>query len=114
VNCIDVNLAKPTIHPLEIAKTLATTTGGIILILLILAVSALIGSIGVFYHLTGSVPAKELKSIHRKVFPNRNRNNRSDVYDINRSSRVFEEREEMAMGDAVPLDDEFDDERVDN
>ena len=108
VDCIDVNLAKPKIHPLQIAKALITTTGGIILVLLILAVSALVGSIGVFYHLTGSVPTQELKSIHRKVFPNRKQNNRSEVYD--RSSLVFEENEEMNMGDASALDDDFDDE----
>ena len=107
VNCIDVNLAKPTIHPLQIAKALITTTGGIIMVLIILAVSALIGSIGVFYHLTGSVPTQELKSIHRQVFPNRklkNHHSQSEVYD--RSSLVFQEREEMNMADASAADDD--------
>ena len=68
------------------------------------------GSIGVFYHLTGSVPTQELKDIHRQVFPNRKQNNRSEGYDVNRSSRVFEERDEMNMGDASALDEDFDDE----
>lgn len=46
VDCIDVNLERKKIHPIEVAKTLLTTTGGIILVLLIVAVSALVGSIG--------------------------------------------------------------------
>jgi hypothetical protein len=46
VDCIDVNLEKDKIHPSEVAKALLTTTGGIVLVLLIVAVSALVGSMG--------------------------------------------------------------------
>lgn len=64
VDCIDVNFEKP--NAVHIAKELVTDTAGIILLVLIAAASALVGSMAVFYHLTGSVPTEEIKSTVRE------------------------------------------------
>jgi hypothetical protein len=67
VDCMDVNLEKP--NAVHIATELMTDTAGIVLVLLIVAASSLIGSMAVFYHLTGSLPTEEIKSsIQEKVF----------------------------------------------
>ena len=124
VDCIDVNLEKRLIHPTEIAKFLLTTTGGIILILLIVGVSALIGSIAVFYHLTGSVPTNELKTLQRRVFQGNGASSqggergftREDAEDLSdhRSSLALDEQAEMRMSDAAAMvDDVFEDEPQD-
>ncbi len=110
VDCLDVNLEKAIIHPLQVAKALLTTTGGIILVLLIVAVSALVGSIGVFYYLTGSVPTEKLQTIKRQVFPSSRHPYGADVDGASPSSLVLNEHEEMNMADAADLDDGFDDE----
>lgn len=54
VDCIDVNLEKGKIHPTEVAKALITTTGGIILVVLIITLSAFIGSIAGMYRCIGT------------------------------------------------------------
>lgn len=118
IDCIDVHLEREVIHPMEIAKALITTTGGIVLVLLIVAVSALIGSIAVFYRLTGTVPTEELKTLKRKVFRGKNRGgvggfNGDDPNDSSdhRTSMVLDEHVEMTMSDAAAtMDDNFDDE----
>lgn len=108
VDCIDVNLEKASIHPMQIAKALITTTGGIVLVILIVAVSALIGSIAVFYRLTGSVPTDKLKNLQRQVF---RRSSKSKTRGASGPSPFLDEQIEMTMSDAAatPVDD-FDDE----
>jgi hypothetical protein len=78
----------------------------------------------VFYHLTGSVPTEELKSIKRQVFKGKNGPNGnaglSDSDDLasissNRSnSLVLDEHDEMNMSDAAAVMEDFDDEPVEN
>jgi len=67
VDCLDVNLEKA--NPMHIVKELLTDTAGIIILLLIVAASALIGSLSAFYYLTGSIPTEVVKSrLHSHLF----------------------------------------------
>jgi hypothetical protein len=61
VDCVDVNLEKP--NAVHLATELMADTAGIILLFVIVAASALIGSMSVFYCLTGSMSTKEIKNI---------------------------------------------------
>lgn len=56
VDCVDVTYEST---PQELLQDLLTTTGGVVLALLIVAVSALVASMAVFYHLTGVVPTDQ-------------------------------------------------------
>lgn len=70
----------------------------------------------VFYHLTGSVPTEELKSIKRQVLKGKNGGvGLSDSGDLAQSnSLVLDEHDEMNMSDAVAVMEDFDDEPGDN
>lgn len=71
VDCVDVHFEK--LNAVHIAKELMTDTAGIILLLIIVAASALIGSMAVFYHLTGSAHTERIKSsINEHVFRRNN------------------------------------------
>lgn len=77
----------------------------------------------VFYHLTGSVPTEELKSIKRQVFsPGSKKGTGSlepDTLSLDRSphSLVLDEHDEMQMSDAAAApteEDCFEDEPIKN
>lgn len=65
VDCVDPDAGK--VDGLKVAKSLMSETGGVILALMVVAVSALMGSIGVFYYLTGTIPTEELNNLKNRM-----------------------------------------------
>lgn len=57
VDCVDVTYESAS--PKQVLHELLTTTGGIVLALLIVAASALVASVAVFYQVMGVVPSEQ-------------------------------------------------------
>lgn len=60
VDCIDPNAGMKDLHAMKVAKTLLTTTGGILLALAVAVASAIVGAVGVFFYLTGILPTNQV------------------------------------------------------
>jgi hypothetical protein len=110
VDCVDPDAGK--VDGLKVAKSLMTTTGGVILALMVVAASALMGSIGVFYYLTGTIPTEELNILkNRMTSPSKKKKSYDmdeddSIASSGRRSTLVADSLEMTMSDADASYDE--------
>jgi hypothetical protein len=64
VDCVD--LTQESVDAVEVAKSMVSTTAGVLLVLFVIGVGAFFGGVAVFVHLTGSLPDKLKKKKKKK------------------------------------------------
>jgi ubiquitin-like domain-containing CTD phosphatase 1 len=96
VDCVDPDAGKTHVHAMKVVESLLTTTGGIILALAVAALSAMLGAVGVFFYLTGTLPTKDMIKKSSQF---------DDESSAGGRSSVVSENMEMSLSNASPFDE---------
>jgi hypothetical protein len=95
VDCVDPDAGKTHVHAMKVVKSLLTTTGGILLAIVVAVLSAMLGAVGVFFYLTGTLPTKHMVKKSTEF---------GDESSAGGRSSVVSENVEMSLSDASPYD----------